>query len=57
MPSTNFCGRTNAATNMRNIRGQKTDEQIPTDNTNFRVSMAQLRKSQSQEARAKPNEQ
>lgn len=42
--------RTNKATNMRNSRAERTDEQIQQDNENVRVSMSQLRASQSQEA-------
>ncbi|XP_015609192.1 uncharacterized protein LOC107274496, partial [Cephus cinctus] len=49
--------RTNKATNMRNSRAERTDEQIQQDNEIMRVSMSQLRASQSQEARAERNQQ
>ena len=45
--------RSNKATNMRNSRAERTDEQIQQDNGNVRVSMSQLRASQLQEARAR----
>ena len=49
--------RTNKATNMRNSRVERTDEQIQQDNENVRVNMSQLRASQLQEARAERNQQ
>lgn len=45
----NLGPRTNRATNMRNKRAQRIDEQIQQDNANILVSMVQLRESQSQE--------
>ena len=54
---TNLSRRTNVATNMRNRRAQRTDEQIQSDNTNVLVSIGQLRESQLQEARTERNKQ
>ena len=47
----------NKATNKRNSKVERTDEQIQQDNENVRVNMSQLRASQLQEARAKRNQQ
>lgn len=53
----NLARRTHTATNMRNRRAERPDEQIQHDNVNARVSMSQLRSSQSQGARAERNQQ
>lgn len=45
-----FGHQTNKATNVRNSRGKRTDEQIQQGNENVRVRMLQLSASQSQEA-------
>jgi len=52
-----FGRRTNKATYMRNSKAERTDEQIQQDNENVRVSMSQLRASQSQDAGAERNQQ
>ncbi|GFY76557.1 hypothetical protein TNIN_284591 [Trichonephila inaurata madagascariensis] len=49
--------RTTRSTAMRNRRAQRTDEQIPQDNEDVRVNMAQLHETRSQEARAEQNQQ
>ena len=49
--------RTNKATNMRNRRVERTDEQIQQDNENVRVNMSQLGASKLQESRAERNQQ
>jgi len=41
---------------MRNIRAQRTEEQIQQQNTDAHVSMAQLRQEQSEDTRAERNE-
>jgi len=51
--SAKFCRRTSTGTNRRNKREQRIDEQIESNNTNIRVSTAQLHKSQSQKTPAK----
>ena len=42
---------------MRNLRAQKSGEQIQLDNANMRINMAQLRGSQSQDVRDERRQQ
>lgn len=42
--------------NKRNIRSKRTEEEIQQQNTDVRVSMAQLRQEQSEDTRAERNE-
>ncbi|XP_050066471.1 uncharacterized protein LOC126555615 [Aphis gossypii] len=52
----NLSRNTSRSRSMRNTRAQRTEEQIQQQNTDARVSMAQLRQEQSEDTRAERNE-